>query len=174
MPRLQPLSPAEAPGKSAELLTDLLQRRGSVGNMVATMAHSPALLQGYLDFSRAMKRTKLPRPLSEKISIALQEWIGCDVCQQAHADAGRSAGLTETDITLARQAISTDDRETPLLELAVQILTEPSAITDDNIEALKKAGWTDRILAEAVGIAVLNQLTGSFNLLAGHHLTPAN
>ncbi|WP_020392364.1 carboxymuconolactone decarboxylase family protein [Kribbella catacumbae] len=174
MPRIEPLTPAEAPGKSAELLSDIIERRGSVGNMVATMAHSPALLQGYLDFSRAMKRTKLPRPLSEKISIALQEWIGCDVCQQAHADAGRSVGLTETDITLARQAISTDDRETPLLALAVQVLTEPSAITDDTIEAAKAAGWSDRILAEVVGIVVLNQLTGSFNLLAGLHLTPVN
>jgi AhpD family alkylhydroperoxidase len=169
MTRLQPLTPAEASGKATELLTDIIERRGSVGAMVATMAHSPALLQGYLDFSRAMKRVKLLRPLSEKISITVQQWIGCQVCQQAHISAGRAAGLTETDIALARQGASTDTRESLLLDLAVRILTEPSSITDDDIEALRAAGWTDRILADVVGIVMLNQLTGSFNLLAGIH-----
>jgi AhpD family alkylhydroperoxidase len=173
MTRLRPLTPTEAPGKVAELLTDIIERHGSVGAMVATMAHSPALLQGYLDFSRAMKRVKLPRPLSEKISIAVQEWIGCQVCQQAHISAGRSAGLTDTDITLARQGASTDTRETLLLDLAVRILTEPSSITDGEIEELRAVGWSDRILAEVVGVVMLNQLTGSFNLLAGLHPTPA-
>ena len=173
MTRLQPLTPTEAPAKAAELLTDIIERNGSVGTMAATMAHSPALLQGYLDFSRAMKRTKLPRPLSEKISIAVQEWIGCEVCQQAHLSAGRAAGLSETDIGLARQGTSTDTREALLLDLAVRILTEPSSITDDDIEALRSAGWSDRILAEVVGIVMLNQLTGSFNLLAGLQPAPA-
>jgi AhpD family alkylhydroperoxidase len=175
MTRLQPLTPAQAPGTAAELLTDLIERHGSVGPMVATMAHSPALLQGYLEFSRAMKRVKLPRRLSEKISITVQEWIGCQLCQQAHISAGRAAGLTDTDIALARQGTSTDTRETLLLDLAVRILTEPSPVSDDDIEALRTAGWSDRILAEVVGIVTLNQLTGSFNLLAGLHpaRTPA-
>ncbi|MET8989186.1 hypothetical protein ABZW49_27380 [Nonomuraea wenchangensis] len=77
MRRLVPLEPAGAPGRSKELLNDILDRRGSVGEMVATMAHSPALLEGYLNLSRAMKRVKLPRALSEKVSLAVQEWIGC-------------------------------------------------------------------------------------------------
>lgn len=77
MRNLSALDPGNAPAKSRELLDDILSRRGSAGEMVRTMAHSPALLQGYLDFSRAMKRSKLSRALSEKISLALQEWIGC-------------------------------------------------------------------------------------------------
>ena len=74
------------------------------------MAHSPALLQGYLELSRAMKRSALPRPISEKISLAVQEWIGCALCLTAHTAAGRAAGLSETDLALARQATATDAR----------------------------------------------------------------
>src|ERR1044072_4938829 len=92
MRTLLPLNPSDAPEKSRELLDGIIARHGSVGDMVATMAHSPALLQGYLDLSRAMKRVKLPRALSEKISLAVQEWIGCGHCLQAHAEGGRAAG----------------------------------------------------------------------------------
>ncbi|MGV9778222.1 hypothetical protein [Streptosporangium sp. NPDC003464] len=60
MRRLNPLQPADAPEKSRELLTDIIERHGDVGDMVATMAHSPAPLQGHLDLSRSMKRMTSP------------------------------------------------------------------------------------------------------------------
>ncbi|MEU6726534.1 carboxymuconolactone decarboxylase family protein [Nonomuraea wenchangensis] len=172
MRRLVPLEPADAPGRSKELLNDILDRRGSVGEMVATMAHSPALLEGYLNFSRAMKRVKLPRALSEKVSLAVQEWIGCGTCMQAHVEAGRAAGLSEADIALARQGTSTDAREAALIAVAVRVLAEPSSITDADVADLRAHGWSDRIIAEIVGVVALNLLTGAFNLLAG--LQPAN
>ncbi|MFG1702631.1 carboxymuconolactone decarboxylase family protein [Nonomuraea sp. M3C6] len=171
MRRLTALNPVDAPDKSRELLNDIIGRRGSVGDMVATMAHSPALLQGYLDFSRAMKRIKLPRALSEKVSLAVQEWIGCAYCLNAHAEGGRAAGLSETDIALARQGTSTDAREAALIGVAVRVLAEPSSITDEDVKELRAHGWSDRIIAELVGLVTLNLLTGAFNLLGG--LEPA-
>ncbi|WP_084965413.1 carboxymuconolactone decarboxylase family protein [Thermoactinospora rubra] len=171
MRRLAALDPADAPEKSRALLEDIIERRGSVGDMVATMAHSPALLQGYLDFSRAMKRIKLPRAVSEKVSLAVQEWIGCGYCLQAHARAARAAGLSESDIALARQGTSTDAREAALIGVAVRVLAEPSSITDEDVAELRAHGWSDRVIAEIVGLVALNLLTGAFNLLVG--LEPA-
>ncbi|MGW5051914.1 carboxymuconolactone decarboxylase family protein [Actinokineospora sp. NPDC004072] len=162
MTRIQP--PAEPPARSQELLAEL---RGQPGPMVATMAHSPALLQGYLDLSRAVKRVKLPRALSEKISLAVQEWLGCALCLQAHTAAARSAGLGDHDIALARQGVSTDARETALIDLAVRILAEPASITDDDLAAVRAHGWPDRVLADVVALVSLNHLTGAFNLVAG-------
>ncbi|WP_049563858.1 carboxymuconolactone decarboxylase family protein [Nonomuraea sp. SBT364] len=171
MRRLAELEPAEAPGKSRELLEDIVSRRGGVGPMVATMAHSPALLQGYLELSRAMKRAKLPRALSEKISLAVQEWIGCAYCLEAHAEGAREAGVSESDIALARQGTSADAREAALIAMAVRILAEPSSITDEDVAELRTHGWSDRVIAELPGLVALNQLTGTFNLVAG--LEPA-
>ena len=171
MPRLDPLGPDQAPPAAATLLSGIIERHGEAGPMVRTMAHSPALLQGYLELSRAMKRVALPRALSEKISIAVQEWIGCQLCLAAHTAAGRAAGLTDTDIALARNATATDAREAALLTYAVRLLTEPEAITGADVEELRGHGWTDRVLADVVGLVALNQLTGSFNLVAG--LEPA-
>ncbi|MFD0903524.1 carboxymuconolactone decarboxylase family protein [Actinomadura sediminis] len=168
MRNLPPLTPDEAPAKSRELLAGIIARHGSAGDMVGTMAHSPALLQGYLDLSRAMKRTKISRPLSEKISLALQEWIGCGTCMAAHIEAGRAAGLTETDIALARQGTAADAREAALVDFALRVLTEPSSLTSDDVTALREHGWNDRVISEIVGLVALNMLTGSFNLVAGN------
>ncbi|SFB05879.1 uncharacterized peroxidase-related enzyme [Amycolatopsis marina] len=174
MRHLDPLEPAEAPQKSRELLTQIIERHGSAGDMIRTMAHSPAVLQGYLDFSRAMKRTRLPRALSEKISLAVQEWIGCALCLEAHAEAGRAAGLTETDIALARDATATDRREAALVSFGLRVLAEPSSITNDDVAGLRAHGWSDRLIADVVGLVALNQLTGSFNLVAGIEPTAPN
>ncbi|SEG39748.1 alkylhydroperoxidase AhpD family core domain-containing protein [Nonomuraea solani] len=172
MRRLTALDPDEAPGKSRELLTDLVERHGSVGEMVATMAHSPALLEGYLGLTRAMKRSKIPRPLSEKISLAAQEWIGCEMCRQAHAQAARKAGLSEQDIALARQGTATDAREAALIGAALRVLTEPASFSDEDVAELRAHGWSDRVLAEIVGLVALNLMTGAFNLLAGIEPAP--
>ncbi|OLZ43554.1 carboxymuconolactone decarboxylase family protein [Amycolatopsis keratiniphila] len=173
MQRRQSLDPADAPAKSAELLGDIIERHGSVGPMISAMANSPALLQGYLDFSRAMKRAKLPRALGEKISLALQEWIGCALCLQAHTRAARAAGLGDDDIALARQGTSTDRREAALIAYAVRVLAEPASIGDEDVAELRRHGWSDRHIADTVGLVSLNLLTGSFNLVAGLEPAPA-
>ena len=168
MSRLSPLDPSAAPEKSRQLLDGLA---GPAGPMISAMAHSPALLQGYLELSRAIKRVKLPRSLSEKVSLAVQEWLGCALCLAAHADAGRAAGLSELDISLARQGTATDVREAALIGYAVQVLAEPPAVSAADLAELRAHGWPDRALADVVGLVSLNQLTGAFNLVAG--LEPA-
>ncbi|MEW1697210.1 carboxymuconolactone decarboxylase family protein [Streptomyces sp. NPDC093249] len=165
--RLTALTPEQAPGRAGELLADIVGRHGSAGEMVSTMAHSPALLDGYLSLSRAMKRVKIPRALSEKLSLAVQEWIGCGTCREAHRAAGLAAGLTETDVELARQGTSKDPREAALIALALRVLAEPGSLTDEDVAEVRAHGWSDRVIAEVVGVVTLNLLTGAFNLLAG-------
>lgn len=167
MTRLEPLTPESARGKAKELLADLVARHGEVGTMVRTMAHSPAVLGGYLDLSRAMKRAKLDRTLSERVSLAVQEQLACATCLAAHTDAARAAGLGENEIALARTGSSYDPAAAALLRFAVQVLRSPAGITDEQVAALRGHGYRDREIADVVGIVALNLLTGAFNLVAG-------
>ena len=167
MSRLHPLDPEQAPSGARTLLTGIIDRHGDAGPIMSTMAHSSALLQGHLELSRAMKRTSLSRALSEQVSLAVQEWIGCTLCLAAHTAAGREAGLTDTDIALARQGTATDARDAALITFAVRVLAEPATVTDDDLTELHREGWSGRVLADVVGLVALNQLTGSFNLVAG-------
>ncbi|MER7195122.1 carboxymuconolactone decarboxylase family protein [Streptomyces flaveolus] len=170
MPRLTRLTPDTAVGASRDLLADLVSRHGRVGDMVATMAHSPAVLGGYLQLSRAMGRAKLDRRISERVSIAVQVRQGCGLCLDAHVSAARALGVDEEEIERARAGTSADPAIAAVIALALQIYREPASITDDQVTALREHGFSDRAIADVVGVVALNILTGAFNLLAG--LTP--
>ncbi|MFF3553619.1 carboxymuconolactone decarboxylase family protein [Streptomyces tsukubensis] len=172
MPRLTRLTPDTAVGASRDLLADLVSRHGRVGDMVSTMAHSPAVLGGYLQLSRAMGRAKLDRRISERISIAIQVRQGCGLCLDAHVDAARALGVDEEEIARAREGTSADPAIAAIIALGLQVHREPASITDEQITALREHGYSDRAIADVVGVVALNVLTGSFNLLAG--LTPGS
>jgi hypothetical protein len=81
--------PSTARGTSARLLGELADR-GTPGDMVATMAHLPSVLGGYLDLNRHTKRAKLNRRIGELISIAEQTRLRCSRCLKTH-EAARPA-----------------------------------------------------------------------------------
>ncbi|GAB2901889.1 carboxymuconolactone decarboxylase family protein [Streptomyces mayteni] len=170
MPRLTRLTPDTAVGASRDLLADLVARHGRIGDMVSTMAHSPAVLGGYLQLSRAMKRARLNRGISERISIAVQVLQGCGLCLDSHVSAARAMGVDEEEIDRARAGTSADPAIAAIITLALQVYREPTSITDEQVIALGEHGYSDREIADVVGIVALNILTGAFNLAAG--LTP--
>ena len=135
--------------------------------MVATMAHSPAVLAGYLDLSRAMKRAQLDRKLSERVSIAVHARLGCQTCLDAHIDAARRVGVGDDEIEAARTADSADEGVAAMLRFAISVLTEPAGLDDADIVDLLDHGYSEAEVLDVVGIVALNQLTGSFNLVVG-------
>ncbi|MEO2109291.1 MAG: cation transporter [Actinomycetota bacterium] len=174
--RFPRLDSRTAVGVAADRLAELESRHGQVGAMVATMANSPTVVAGYLDLSRAVKRTKLPRTVTERISLAVQEHLGCQLCLQAHTDAARSAGLDEDEIALARAGTSADPDIAPIVRFGRQVLVGPSWITDADVDELRGLGLRDRDVLDIVALVSLNVLTGTFNLVAGlepdHPLNP--
>ncbi|MGI5346721.1 carboxymuconolactone decarboxylase family protein [Streptomyces sp. CA-250714] len=172
MPRLTRLTPDTAVGASRDLLTDLVSRHGQIGDMVSTMANSPAVLGGYLQLSRAMGRAKLDRRISERISIAVQAQQGCGLCLDAHVSAARAVGVDEEEFERAHKGTSADPAIAAIITLALQIYREPTSIADEQISALREHGYSHRAIADVVGVVALNILTGAFNLLAG--LTPGS
>ncbi len=169
MPSRLPLIDPDQAGGAVKQTLDELAKRGPLGPMIRGMANSSALLRGYLELSRAMKRSHLDRRVSERVSLAVQEWIGCDYCLAAHTEAARKLGLPETDIDLARQGTATDPKVAALVAFAQQIVGAPSEVSDEQVAELRELGWRDEQIADVVGLVALNVLTGSFNLVAGIH-----
>ena len=163
-------TPETAPTRTAELLAELWNRHdGALGSMVRIMAGSPALLSGYLDLSRAMKRSKLSRADAERVSIAVQALLGCRICLDAHIAAGRAAGLDDTDIQLAQLGTAITTRSAELVDYALTVHESPATIDDDTLKSLRSHGYSDRELLDVLGLVTLNHLTGAVNLVAGLH-----
>jgi uncharacterized peroxidase-related enzyme len=169
MARIEPLVHAQATGRARELLDELAARGSEPGPMVLAMANAPALLRGYVDLSRAMKRMHLDRRITERISLAVQEWLDCDYCIAAHTRAARELGLDETDIALARQGTATDPKIAAMVAYGQQLVAAPAEVTDEQVDELRALGYTDEQIAEVVGLVALQLLTGAFNLVAGIH-----
>jgi AhpD family alkylhydroperoxidase len=173
MSRLARLTPDTAVGASRQMLGDLVERHGQVGDMVATMAHSPSVLGGFLQLSRSMRRAKLPLDVSELVSVAVQQRQGCSRCLEAHEMAARDLGVPEEEIAAAREGRSSRPAVAAMIGLALAVYRNPSSITDAQIEHLRNLGYSDRQIADVVGVVALNILTGAFNLLTGLS-TPAS
>jgi uncharacterized peroxidase-related enzyme len=169
MSRIEPIDVAAATGRTRELLDELAGRGAEPGTMVRAMANAPTLLRGYLDLNRAMKRMHLDRRITERISLTVQEWLGCDYCIAAHTRAARELGLDDTDIALARQGTATDPKMAAMVAFGQQVIAAPAEVTDEQIDELREHGYTDEQIAEVVGLVSLQLLTGAFNLVAGIH-----
>lgn len=167
MRRFATLTPETATGAARDLLGELTARHGQVGEMVSTMANSPAVLSGFLQLSRSMRRAKLSRRTSELVSIAIQAKQGCGICLDAHESAARALGVSDEEITAARAGRSATPKVAAMISIGLMVYRNPSAITDADVEALRAHGYTDRDIADVVGVVALNVLTGAFNLLAG-------
>ena len=172
MARIEPIELEQATGKAKDLLDELATRGGEPGPMVRAMANAPALLRGYLDLNRAMKRTHLDRRIVERINLAVHEWLACDYCLVAHTRAARQLGLSDADIELARQGTATDPKMAAIVAYGQQIIAAPGEVTDTQIEQLRAHGYTDEQIAEVVGLVALQLLTGAFNLVAGIEPAP--
>lgn len=97
---------------------------------------------------------------------------GCEVCLAAHVDAARSLGISDEEIDLARQGTSTDPAIAAMVAFGARVYDEPTAITDSQVDELRRYGYTDREIADVPGIVALNVITGAFNLVAGLGRSP--
>lgn len=89
--RISPIDPAE--GKAEVLLRGVKSKLGVVPNMMTTMAHSPALLEGYLAFSGALAKGILPAAVREQLALFVSQYNGCEYCLSSHTLFAGRAGL---------------------------------------------------------------------------------
>jgi AhpD family alkylhydroperoxidase len=169
MARIEPIPMDQAQGTARALLDEVVERGGEPGPMVRAMANAPALLRGYLDLTRAMKRSNVDPPIRERINLAVHERLGCDYCLVAHTRAARRLGVPEEEIQLARQGTSRDPAIAAIVAFARQVHTAPAEIGDGDLEPLHAHGYSDEQIAEVPGLVSLQLLTGAFNLIAGIH-----
>lgn len=163
MPRLAPVNPDAASGKAKDLLGAVKAKLGKVPNMMATMAHSPAVLDAYLSFSGALNGASLPARTREAIAIAVAESNGCNYCLSAHTLLGKGAGLSEADITAARSASNPEPRLNAILRFARAVNDARGFATDDDLRAARSAGITDPEIVEIVATVALNVFTNYIN-----------
>lgn len=166
MPRIQPVDPAQAAGKTKELLDAVQKKLGRVPNLMKTMAHSPSVLEAYLAFSGAMARSSLPITLREQLALAVGQANQCRYCVAAHTALGRKAGLTDAQLQESLQGKSSDSKTDAALGFAKKVAETRANVTDEDVAKLRQAGYGDAQIVEIAAAVSLNVFTNYFNHIA--------
>jgi uncharacterized peroxidase-related enzyme len=165
MPRFPiPATIHEAPPASQAMLRTAETRFGRVPNMALLLSLSPAALQGYLALLTALDGGTLGVETAQRIALAVAEASGCPYGLSLHTFRARNRiGLDDAEITANRSGASNDPQAEAAVRFAVKLVRMPGAVGDDDLIALKAAGYGDAQIIEIVLHAGLNMLAGIIN-----------
>jgi uncharacterized peroxidase-related enzyme len=157
-----------APDVSRPLLEAVEKQLGVVPNMFRLVANSPAALQGYLGLSNALNKGTLPAATRERIALAVAEINGCNYCLSAHTYLGKNlAKLDDAEISANRNGASTDPKADAAVRFAVKVARTRGHVSDDDVRAVRSAGYDDAQVIEIVLHVALNTWTNYINVVAG-------
>lgn len=156
-----------SPAAAQPLLEAVKKQLGSVPNLFRVVAHSPAALEGYLGLSGALAKGSLPPQTRERIALAVAQINGCDYCLSAHAYLGKNlAKLDDAEITANRNGASNDPKADAAVRFAAKVTRARGQIADEDLSAVKLAGYDDAQIIEIVVHVALNTLTNYVNEVA--------
>jgi uncharacterized peroxidase-related enzyme len=162
-----PASIEEAPAASRPFLEAVEKQLGVVPNLFRLVANSPAALEGYLGLSGALSKGALAAQTRERIALAVAEINGCGYCLSAHSYLGKNlAKLDDAEIAANRGGGSNDPKADAAVRFAARVTRERGHIGDDDLRAVKLAGYTDAQIIEIVQHVALNTWTNYVNEVA--------
>ena len=166
MPRIKAIEPDHATGEAKQLLDVVNDKFGMVPNLARTLANSPAVLKAYLAFGDALEASLLPATVREQIALTVSQANGCGYCVAAHCAIGKSVGLSDSELTDARQSSSPDSKVDIAIRFARQLVEGRGRIGDAELDRVRRAGYGDGEIAEIVANVALNIFTNYFNQVA--------
>ena len=162
-----PATIADAPAASQPLLEAVKKQLGVAPNLFRLVSNSPAALEGYLGLSTALGKGKVPAATRERIALAVAEVNGCDYCLSAHTYFGKNlAKLDDAEITANRSGASNDPKADAAVRFAAKVTRERGHVSEDDLRAVKLAGYDDAQVIEIVLHVALNTWTNYINEVA--------
>jgi uncharacterized peroxidase-related enzyme len=171
MARLTIVDPAQATGETKELFDAVKASLGAIPNLTKALATSPAALRAYLDATTALADGSLDVAMRERIALGTAEHNGCTYCLSAHTFLAKNvAKLDQVEIDAARRLESDHERIQAGLRFTRAVLEQRGQVSDDDLDQVRAAGYSDGELAEFVANVALSVLTNYFSRLADQDL----
>ncbi len=157
----------DTPVQSHDFLQAVKKQLGSVPNLFRLVAKSPAAIEGYLGLSGALGKGKLPAATRERIALAVAEINGCSYCLSAHTYLGKNlVKLDDAEIAANRAGGSTDPKADAAVRFAAKVAEARGHVGDDDVRAVRLAGYDDAQIIEIVQHVALNTWTNYINEVA--------
>jgi uncharacterized peroxidase-related enzyme len=156
-----------APAPSRPLLAAVKQQLGVAPNVFRLVANSPAALEGYVGLLGALGKGTLPAATHERIALAVAEFNGCSYCLSAHTYLGKNvAKLDDAEMTANRSGASNDAYAHAAVRFALSVARQRGHVGEDELRAVRQAGYDDAQVIEIVLHVALNTWTNYINEVA--------
>ncbi len=143
----------------------ILEKTGKLGDIFKLLATdekiyfaTDKMVQSYL-----LDETYLSYEIKEAIALLVSKENSCKMCVDVHKGIAKMLGLSKAQIEKILEgveAMETEEKVKALLRFCLKAAgKENYKITQEEIDALKAMGWSDKELLEAVAI------TGYFNYI---------
>lgn len=147
------IDPAQATGKTKQLLDAVHAKLGVIPNVMKTFANSPSTLEA---------------KFGDQLALAAGQKNSREYCLGAHTYLGANlAHLGENEILMNRKCASQDEKTAAGLKFAARLLETHGPESGHELSDVRAAGYTDAPIVEIAGHVALNVLTNYFNTLAG-------
>lgn len=163
MSRLPLIDPATATGPRKDLLAQIHGAFGVTPNMFKAVAHSPAALQSMWGAFGALGGGVLSPKLGEMLAVAIANRNGCEYCLAAHTALGRKAGATAEEMAAAQVGQAVDRQTAAALLFALQLVEARGQVGDQEVAAVREAGFSEEEIVEILAHVALNLFTNYVN-----------
>ena len=166
MARIDQVDHETATGETRALLDAVKGTYGAVPNLLATVAHSPAVLKGYLAFAQALSEGILDAETREAIALTLARINECGYCQSAHTFASKRLNVSAEEIARRLDGQSANSRIHAILIFTKAVAEKRGQVSERDLIELRAVGVTDGEISEIIGNVAANIFTNYFNQVA--------
>jgi uncharacterized peroxidase-related enzyme len=127
------------------------------------MSISPAALTGRAGLMGQLATT-LDLKTRDGIALVVSEADSCNYCLAAHSYTARNPAKIDTDeIAINREGKSADPKRQAAITFAKRLIETVGKVSDEEFEAVRKAGWTDANIIEMIALTAQFLLTNFVN-----------
>ena len=130
------------------------------------MANQPAVLEAFLGLGAALSKGSFDSKTREAIALTVAGANTCDYCASAHSAISKSLKVDQSEIDSRLKGRSADPKLAALLTFAKTIVDKQGLVSNDEIGAVRAAGYNDGAIAEVTAHVAANVFTNYINHVA--------
>ena len=166
-PRLNSIEPEAAAGKIAAIYGQVKSKMGMVPNLFKGLANSPQALEAYLTLDQLISDGSLTPAEQQIVRMVVSMHNECTYCIAAHTMGLKGVGLSDAEILEVRHGNSDDTKLQALIVFTQEILSTKGFVSDDDLAAVRAAGYTDTNITDITVVIAQKTLSNLFNHVHG-------
>jgi len=171
-PLITPQPPQDQEARVAEILAGIQEHIGFVPDGLKLYSFSPPLLESFVgNISYFNGGSSIPPSLMAMIRYLVSVKADCSFCIDMNEGFLMNMGFDLKQVRAARKdpdLAPFDDREKALLILSLKAVDAPIAVNEQDLQAVRQHGWSDRDIFDAVVQAnnnrAFNNILHTFNI----------